>query len=29
MNALAWGGPPIGALVFRDPAVIDSFGSIV
>ena len=28
VNALAWGGPPIGALVFRDPAVIDSFSSI-
>ena len=28
MNALAWGGPPIGALVFRDPAVIDSFSSM-
>ncbi|KUI22957.1 aminotransferase [Mycobacterium sp. GA-1285] len=28
VNALAWGGPPIGALVFRDPALIDSFGSV-
>jgi selenocysteine lyase/cysteine desulfurase len=28
VNALAWGGPPIGALVFRDPAVIDSFSSM-
>ena len=28
VNALAWGGPPIGALVFRDPAAIDSFGSV-
>jgi cysteine desulfurase family protein (TIGR01976 family) len=28
VNALAWGGPPIGALVFRDPAVIDSFSSV-
>ena len=25
LNTIAWGGPPIGALVFRDPAVIDSF----
>ena len=28
LNAVAWGGPPIGALVFRDPAVIDSFSSV-
>ena len=28
LNAPAWGGPPIGALVFRDPALIDSFGSV-
>ncbi|WNG87311.1 cysteine desulfurase-like protein [Mycobacterium sp. ITM-2016-00317] len=28
VNALAWGGPPIGALVFRDPSVIDAFGSV-
>ena len=28
VNALAWGGPPVGALVFRDPDVIGSFGSI-
>ncbi|KUI19268.1 aminotransferase [Mycobacterium lehmannii] len=28
VNALAWGGPPIGALVFRDPTLIDSFGSV-
>ena len=28
VNALAWGGPPIGALVFRDPAAIDTFGSV-
>ncbi len=25
LNAAAWGGPPIGALVFRDPALIDTF----
>jgi selenocysteine lyase/cysteine desulfurase len=28
VNAHAWGGPPIGALVFRDPAVLDSFSSV-
>jgi cysteine desulfurase family protein (TIGR01976 family) len=28
VNALAWGGPPVGALAFRDPALIDTFGSI-
>ncbi len=28
VNALAWGGPPIGALVFRDPSLIDAFGSV-
>ncbi|ABK69778.1 MULTISPECIES: cysteine desulfurase-like protein [Mycolicibacterium] len=28
LNAVGWGGPPIGALVFRDPALIDSFGSV-
>src|SRR5262249_35311453 len=28
VNALAWGGPPIGALVFRDPAMINSFSSV-
>jgi len=28
LNAPAWGGPPIGALVFRNPALIDSFGSV-
>ncbi|MBB2993772.1 cysteine desulfurase family protein (TIGR01976 family) [Mycolicibacterium iranicum] len=28
VNALAWGGPPIGALVFRDPTVIEAFGSV-
>ncbi|OBG18494.1 cysteine desulfurase-like protein [Mycolicibacterium celeriflavum] len=28
VNALAWGGPPIGALVFRDPSLIDSFHSV-
>jgi cysteine desulfurase family protein (TIGR01976 family) len=25
VNAVAWGGPPIGALVFRDPSLIESF----
>lgn len=28
MNAQAWGGPPIGAMVFRDPALINSFGTV-
>ncbi|MDV3123870.1 cysteine desulfurase-like protein [Mycobacterium sp. 21AC1] len=28
LNAVAWGGPPIGALVFRDPSMINSFGSV-
>src|SRR5262249_31365133 len=28
MNALAWGGPPIGAMVFRDPALLSSFTSV-
>src|SRR6195952_5809255 len=28
VNAVAWGGPPIGALVFRDPSTIDSFGMV-
>jgi cysteine desulfurase family protein (TIGR01976 family) len=28
VNAIGWGGPPIGALVFRDPSLIDSFSSV-
>lgn len=28
VNAHAWGGPPIGAMVFRDPSVTNSFGSV-
>ncbi|OBG83304.1 cysteine desulfurase-like protein [Mycobacterium sp. E802] len=28
LNAVPWGGPPVGALVFRDPATIDSLGSV-
>ncbi|MFZ1178278.1 MAG: cysteine desulfurase-like protein [Mycobacterium sp.] len=28
VNAQAWGGPPIGAIVFRDPALINSFSAI-
>ncbi|OSC41526.1 cysteine desulfurase-like protein [Mycobacterium decipiens] len=28
VNAHAWGGPPIGAIVFRDPDLINSFGSV-
>lgn len=28
VNAHAWGGPPIGAMVFRDPSVMNSFESV-
>ncbi|BBZ09336.1 cysteine desulfurase-like protein [Mycolicibacterium doricum] len=28
LNAVAWGGPPIGALIFRDPSTIEQFGSV-
>jgi cysteine desulfurase family protein (TIGR01976 family) len=28
LNAASWGGPPIGALVFRDPALINTFGTV-
>lgn len=28
VNAHAWGGPPSGAMVFRDPSVMNSFGSV-
>ena len=28
LNAVSWGGPPIGALVFRDPSLIDTFASV-
>ncbi|ORV86837.1 aminotransferase [Mycobacterium interjectum] len=28
VNALAWGGPPVGALVFRDPGMIGTFGTV-
>ncbi|ORV96232.1 cysteine desulfurase-like protein [Mycobacterium kyorinense] len=28
VNAVGWGGPPVGALVFREPALINSFGSV-
>lgn len=28
VNAAAWGGPPIGAVVFRDPALLNTFSSI-
>ncbi|MDD4867647.1 MAG: cysteine desulfurase-like protein [Mycobacterium sp.] len=28
VNALAWGGPPIGAMVFRDPALMSTFSSV-
>ena len=28
INAVNWGGPPVGALVFRDPAMINTFTSV-
>src|SRR5260370_29215224 len=28
VNTVGWGGPPIGAIVFRDPQVIKSFSSV-
>jgi cysteine desulfurase family protein (TIGR01976 family) len=28
LNAVPWGGPPVGALVFRDPSTIDSLASV-
>jgi selenocysteine lyase/cysteine desulfurase len=28
VNTAAWGGPPVGALVFRNPDLIDTFGSV-
>ncbi len=28
VNANAWGGPPIGAIVFRDPSLINTFSSV-
>ena len=28
LNAASWGGPPIGALVFRNPELIETFGSV-
>jgi cysteine desulfurase family protein (TIGR01976 family) len=28
VNAVGWGGPPIGAMVFRDPSLINSFSSV-
>ena len=28
LNAISWGGPPIGALVFRDPSLIDTFAPV-
>ncbi|MEI7913535.1 MAG: cysteine desulfurase-like protein [Mycobacteriaceae bacterium] len=28
VNAAAWGGPPVGALVFRNPALIDTFAPV-
>jgi cysteine desulfurase family protein (TIGR01976 family) len=28
VNAVGWGGPPVGAIVFRDPALINTFTSL-
>lgn len=28
VNASAWGGPPVGALAFRDPAMLDQLPSV-
>lgn len=28
VNAAGWGGPPIGAIVFRDPGLLNSFSSV-
>ncbi|CAM3388968.1 cysteine desulfurase-like protein [Mycobacterium intermedium] len=28
VNAVGWGGPPIGAMVFRDPSLISTFSSV-
>ena len=28
LNAISWGGPPVGALVFRDPSLIDTFAPV-
>ena len=28
LNASAWGGPPVGALVLRDPGLIDTLASV-
>lgn len=28
VNAVGWGGPPIGAMVFRDPSLMNTFGSV-
>jgi cysteine desulfurase family protein (TIGR01976 family) len=28
VNALGWGGPPIGALIFRNPSLLNSLGSV-
>jgi cysteine desulfurase family protein (TIGR01976 family) len=28
VNAVAWGGPPIGALAFREPSAIETFASM-
>lgn len=28
VNAVGWGGPPIGAMVFRDPSLMNAFGAV-
>ncbi|CDP87792.1 MULTISPECIES: cysteine desulfurase-like protein [Mycolicibacterium] len=28
LNAVPWGGPPVGALVFREPSTLDSLASV-
>lgn len=28
VNAVGWGGPPIGAMVFREPALMNTFASV-
>ncbi|ETW25132.1 cysteine desulfurase-like protein [Mycobacterium gastri] len=28
VNAVGWGGPPVGAMVFREPALMNTFASV-
>ncbi|KZS78918.1 cysteine desulfurase-like protein [Mycobacterium persicum] len=28
VNAVGWGGPPVGAMVFREPALLNTFASV-